>query len=126
MEITQLTERKSFEGEVTMRNIDKIEAVDAAAKDAIGEVLKSGDMEGGIARVNQWLDSMQVWAEKGIGNKRRIILEVHRADFYMAMGDKDGALDCLDAAALQAMGEGYREIFDEIEDAIGRMIQAGK
>ena len=126
MERSQLLEDKRFDSEVTMRNIDRIDAVDAHAKNAIGEVLKSGDMEGGIVRVNQWLDSMEAWAEKGIGNKRRIILEVHRADFYMTMGDKEGALDCLDAAALQARDEGYREIFDEIEDAIGRMIQAGK
>lgn len=41
-------------------------------------------------------------------------LNIARADLYVAAGDIEGALDCLESARVEAHNEGLQDLFDAI------------
>jgi hypothetical protein len=88
---------------------------------------KGAEDAGTMTGLTSWLDSQQTRAEEDPTNRMYILVECARADFYIAIGDTDGAYDCLDAAAFKAQQEGHFDLLDSVEakiSALTKMIEA--
>jgi hypothetical protein len=68
------------------------------------------------------MDLVCAWTEqqeKLVATSRdAIILNISRADLYVAAGDREGAIDCLNDALYQARQEGENLLCKQIEERI--------
>ena len=60
-----------------------------------------------------WTMQREMETEKGTP-KDRIIFNMERADIYLAVGDKEGALNALEDALMQAVGESEKDLYNII------------
>lgn len=75
------------------------------------------------AMVMKWTEQQEVLVTKENTRRASILFTIERTDLYLAGGDKDGALECLEDARAQAHyendGELYLQIMkkmDEVEE----------
>ena len=97
-------------------------------KNEIMENLRAKGVDDPEARdaLKRWLDIQEKRAEEDPTNRRGILLEIARSDFYVAIGEIDDACDCLDAASVQAQGEGHFDLQDIAEERITLVLKARK
>jgi hypothetical protein len=53
-----------------------------------------------------------------VTSRDAIVLNIERTDLYLAAGDKDGAIECLEDALTQADQENEKELQDQIVEKI--------
>jgi hypothetical protein len=56
-------------------------------------------------------------------SRAAIVFNIERADLYVAAGDFEGAVDCLEDASTQAVQEDEMGLLKQISDKIGQLIQ---
>ena len=61
-----------------------------------------------------WTIEQEALIEKENTAKASILFNVERTDLYLAIGDIDGALECLEDARAQAFYENETELYGEI------------
>ena len=66
-------------------------------------------------------DAQEARAEHDDSGRASILLNVERSDLYVAIGDIDGALDCLESARIQAYQNNERELYDHIMEKMDSM-----
>lgn len=64
--------------------------------------------------VIRWTEQQEALVTKENTSHARITFEIERADLYIAAGDIDGALDCLEDARVQVHYENETELYDLI------------
>ena len=64
--------------------------------------------------VTKWTEQQEAIVTKENTGHARIAFEIERADLYLATGDTDGALECLEDARVQAHYENEDELYDQI------------
>lgn len=86
-------------------------------KAQVWEALRTKGLEAPGVRelVEQWTIQQEQLVAKGT-SRDAIILNINRADLYIAVGDKTGALECLEDARRQAFQENESELIETIED----------
>ena len=67
-----------------------------------------------IILLEQWTIQQEKRADEDPTGKARIDLNSRRAHLYLAMGDKDGAIDCLRDALTGTINEGYDKLAERI------------
>jgi len=74
-----------------------------------------------------WTKQQEALVEKEGTASARILFEIERSDLYLAVGDIEGALECLEDALTQAHQENEDEFYsqiikkmDEIETGFGK------
>ena len=89
-------------------------------KNQIVELLKTGGTENteAMERMNKWLDAEEARVSADHTERARVILETARANFYLAVKDKEGALECLNDACTVAEQEGHFDLLDIAEERI--------
>ena len=97
--------------EVEQESVAKIE------KAQVWEALRTKGLEAPGVRelVEQWTIQQEERVAKGT-SRDAIILNIDRADLYIAVGDRIGALECLEDARRQAFQENENELTETIED----------
>lgn len=98
-----------------------LESFDRIQQLKILDVFHQGEKDAAIGLVVLWLEKVEKWAAEDATLRRRIILETKRADFYLAMGDTDGAFGCLEDACIQASHEGHFDLMSLAEQKIAAM-----
>lgn len=110
----------SLEGGQEILEID-LESADRVQQLKILDVFHKGEKDAAVGLVVNWLERLEEWAVADPTLRRRIILETKRADFYLAMGDTDGAFDCLEDACIQASHEGHFDLMSLVEQKIAAL-----
>ncbi len=64
--------------------------------------------------VLKWTLQEEAKVNKENTSRATIIFNINRADLYVAVGDIDGALECLEGARLQAHQEGEKDLYNQI------------
>lgn len=95
------------------------------------ESIKTNGVEASRELVSTWCDKAQGWVDedklnKTQVNRRLIIVDLGKADFYIAAGDTDDALDSLDATSCMAEHEGNLDLKEQAENKITEIISARK
>jgi len=62
----------------------------------------------------KWTKQQEMLVVKENVSRAIIIFNIERSDLYLAIGDKDEALDCLEDARLQAHQENETELYSQI------------
>ena len=64
--------------------------------------------------VMKWTEQQEALVKKENTSKAAIVFNIERSDLYLAAGDKEGALECLEDARMQAHQENEEELYDQI------------
>jgi FimV-like protein len=64
--------------------------------------------------VMEWTEQKEAEVEKENTSRATIVFNIERSDLYIAMGDKEGATECLEDALAQADQENEKELQDQI------------
>lgn len=91
-------------------NQEKIE------KGKVLEMLRANGFEHPETRemVIKWTEQQEALVEKENTSRAGILFNIDRADLYVAVGDTNGALECLEDARMQAHQENEEEIYNQI------------
>lgn len=91
-----------------------------AQKLQIQTLFERDDMESvaAMTMVHEWLNKLEPWAEEDPTNRRRALLDVARSDFYLAMKDPEGGIECLEGALMIAQQQGHVDLMESIEKRI--------
>lgn len=76
--------------------------------------------------VFQWTQQREALAVQDGTSRGHILFEIERADLYIAAGDIDGALECLDDARFQAQQENEPELYGQIMQRMDEIEASGK
>ncbi|MEI6353042.1 MAG: hypothetical protein WCO35_03870 [Candidatus Nomurabacteria bacterium] len=92
------------------------------------DLIKKEGLEESIEAVNSWYNKAEKWAQREFListtlKKRMLIINYTRIDFYVAAGDIDGALECLDGANFMADQEGFLDIKDLYKDKESELLK---
>lgn len=79
-----------------------------------------------VIRVIAWTMQQESWAEEDMTHRRSILLDIARADFYIASGDIDGAYECLDETVARCGQEGHFDLQKIADDKITTIIKIEK
>jgi len=85
-------------------------------KEKVLEMLRANGFEHPETRemVIKWTEQQETLATKENTGRATIIFNIERSDLYLAVGDKEGALECLEDARTQAHQENETELYDQI------------
>jgi len=85
-------------------------------KETVLEILRTKGPEDPETKVlvERWTAQQEDIATKENTGRAAITLNIERADLYLAVGDIEGALDCLEDARMQAYQENEKELYDQI------------
>lgn len=64
--------------------------------------------------VIRWTEQQEALVTKENTCRARIAFEIERSDLYIAIGDTEGALECLEDARVQAHHENEPELYSQI------------
>lgn len=105
-----------------------LESVHRVQKLKILEMFHQGETKRGeaMAEFQLWNERLETWATADPTLRRGILFEIAKSDFYLAVGDTEGALECLDAASLQAQQEGHFDLQDAAEERITVVLKVSK
>ena len=103
-----LPPEKPVEPEVTNETVEKI-----PTKEEILKLLEiNGHNPETIAFVTKWTEER----ERQINTARDgVILNIDRIEFYLAIGDAEGAYECAKDALINAMNEGEEDLIERIQ-----------
>ena len=82
------------------------------------EMLKTNDIDSCTEVVSRWCEEAEKWATKGFSKRRMVIINFAKYDFYIAVNDMEGALDCAEDAMYMASQEGYTDLELYIESKL--------
>lgn len=99
-----------------MENVSSKENQEKIGKQRVLEMLQTSGFEHPETRdlVIKWTEQQEALVAKENTSRAAIIFEIERSDLYLAVGDKDGALECLGHARLLANQENEPELYDQI------------
>lgn len=85
-------------------------------KEKVLEMLRANGFEHPETKdmVLAWTEQQETLVSKENTASARISFEIERSDLYVAIGDMDGALECLEDARTQAHQEDETELYDLI------------
>jgi hypothetical protein len=82
-------------------------------KQSCVEAIKANGLEASMETILAWTAACERWvdsAEGGVRGRRSVLFNLARHELYLAAGDDDGALECLDDAMYQAEQEGFDDL----------------
>ncbi|MDP3947360.1 MAG: hypothetical protein Q8Q41_01560 [bacterium] len=85
-------------------------------KEKVLEMLRANGFEHLETRdlVIKWTEQQEALVAKENTGRAAIVFNIERSDLYLAVGDKDGAIKCLEDARAQAHQENEGELYDQI------------
>lgn len=75
--------------------------------------------------VVRWTEQQEALSEQDGTSRGHILFEMERSELYVAIGDTDGALECLYHALTQAQQEDEPELERQIVQKIGELEVSG-
>lgn len=82
------------------------------------EMLKTDPLDLCLEAISRWSGEAEIWAEKGLSSRRRVIVNFAQYDFFLAVGEYEGAEECAMDALYIAKQEGYADLELYIESKI--------
>lgn len=92
-------------------------------KEDVLEILRSkglGDPEA-MEMVMKWTMEQEELVTKENTSRAAIVFNIERSDLYIAAGDMEGAIDCLEDALTQAFQEDEKELYDQVLEKINEL-----
>lgn len=92
-------------------------------KEKVLEMLRANGFEHPETKdmVLAWTEQQETLVSKENTASARISFEIERSDLYVAIGDMDGALECLEDARMLASQEGEMELYHQIMNKMGEV-----
>ncbi len=103
-----------------------LESTHRVQKLHILDIFHQGRQEEAVEAVIAWTEGLEKWRSDDPTPRRGILIELARSDFYLAAQDTEGALECLDAASLQARDQGYFDLETQAEDRISTVLKVSR
>jgi len=75
--------------------------------------------------VIKWTEQQEALVTKENTSRASIVFNIERADLYLAVGDKEGALECLEDARMQSYQENESELYKQIMKKMDEIEERG-